>query len=48
MADAINEVLTDKDLRESLIKAGRQQAAKYSWQRTAEQTLAVYQQVLKS
>ena len=48
MADAINEVLTDKDLRESLIRAGRQQAAKYSWQRTAEQTLAVYNKVLRS
>jgi len=47
MADAINEVLTDKDLRNALIKKGAAQVKKYSWQRTAEQTLAVYQQILQ-
>ena len=47
MADAINEVLTDQQLRQRLVEAGRIQAAKYSWQRTAEQTLAVYNRVLK-
>jgi len=46
MSDAINEVLTDKALRQKLITAGKQQAAKYSWQRMAEQTLAVYNKVL--
>lgn len=48
MADAINEVLTDKDLRQELIKNGKTQAAKYSWQRTAEQTLEVYKKALAS
>jgi glycosyltransferase involved in cell wall biosynthesis len=47
MADAINEVLSDKQLREQLINAGHTQAAKYSWQRMAQQTLAVYNQALK-
>ncbi len=46
MADAINEVLTDKKLRLELIKKGGHQAAQYSWQRMAEQTLAVYDQAL--
>jgi glycosyltransferase involved in cell wall biosynthesis len=46
MADAINEVLTDKNLRHKLVDKGKAQAASYSWQRTAEQTLAVYNQVL--
>lgn len=46
MADAINEVLTDKELWQRLIDAGAAQAAQYSWQRTAEQTLAVYDRVL--
>jgi glycosyltransferase involved in cell wall biosynthesis len=46
MAGAINEVLTDKDLRAELIKKGVEQAKKYSWQRTAEQTLAIYQKLL--
>jgi glycosyltransferase involved in cell wall biosynthesis len=42
MVGAINEVLTDKVLRSELAGKGRAQAAKYSWQRLAEQTLAVY------
>ncbi len=46
MADAINEVLTDKNLREDLIKRGQEQVKKYSWRRMAEQTLAVYQKAL--
>jgi glycosyltransferase involved in cell wall biosynthesis len=47
MAGAINEVLTNKDLRNELIKQGSQQVKKYSWQRMAEQTLAVYEKVLR-
>lgn len=47
MTDAINEVLTDKQLRERLITAGRTQAASYSWSRMAQQTLDLYNQVLK-
>ncbi len=46
MADAINEVLTDKTLRQKLIKDGAAQAQKYSWRRMAEQTLEVYDQAL--
>ncbi len=46
MAVAIDEVLSDKSLRESLIEKGRAQAAEYSWQRMAEQTLAVYEKAL--
>jgi len=46
ITDAINEVLTDKDLRTTLIEKGKKQSAKYSWQRMAEQTLEVYRTVL--
>lgn len=46
MADAVNEVLTDKVLRAELVKKGRLRAAKYSWQEMAKETLAVYRQVL--
>jgi len=42
MARAINEVLTDEDLRNNLIKEGYKQIAKYSWLRTAKQTYSVY------
>ena len=42
MANAINEVLADTALRSELVGKGQSQAAKYSWRRLAEQTLAVY------
>ncbi len=42
MSDAINEVLTDHDLRLKLISAGQHQVSQYSWRRMAEQTLAIY------
>jgi glycosyltransferase involved in cell wall biosynthesis len=46
MAGKISEVLDNPELRASLISAGKVQAGKYSWQRMAEQTLAVYKKVL--
>jgi glycosyltransferase involved in cell wall biosynthesis len=46
MSDAINEVLTDKALRQRLIEAGRVRAAEFSWTRMAEQTLEIYRRVL--
>lgn len=46
MAAAINDVLVDEGLRSKLIAAGKKQVAKYSWKRTAEETLDVYNQVL--
>jgi glycosyltransferase involved in cell wall biosynthesis len=46
MAAKINDLLTDEDLRQKLIIAGQTHVASFSWQRMAEQTLDVYQQVL--
>lgn len=46
ISDAILAVLTKEDLRQRLIAAGKKQVAKYSWERMAEQTLAVYKTVL--
>lgn len=48
MHDAINDVLTDDALRQKLIANGHEQVTHYSWQRLAEQTLAVYERALKS
>jgi glycosyltransferase involved in cell wall biosynthesis len=48
MANAINRVLSDTALRESLITKGYEQVKKFSWERTAQQTLAVYESVLRS
>lgn len=47
MAKAINEVLTDSSLRQTLIARGHQQVTKYSWQRMAEQTLEIYNSIVK-
>ncbi|MGH7238307.1 MAG: glycosyltransferase family 4 protein, partial [Candidatus Saccharimonadales bacterium] len=46
MVTKINEVLDNDGLRQVLIQAGLEQAKKYSWERMAEQTLAVYKQAL--
>jgi glycosyltransferase involved in cell wall biosynthesis len=48
MAAAIGHVLADADLRAEMIKRGHAQVKKYSWKRTAKQTLAVYDKVLKN
>lgn len=46
MAQKIGDILATPELRHKLIVAGAEQAAKYSWKRMAEQTLAVYEQAL--
>ncbi len=47
MVRAIREVITDDGLRSELIHRGKAQVEKYSWQRTAERTLEVYERVLE-
>jgi len=47
MARAINDVLTNDALRESLRIKGYEQFKKYSWKRMAEQTHAIYMNALK-
>ena len=42
MARAIDEVLSDEGLRNSLIAEGYKQIAKYSWERMAKQTYSIY------
>lgn len=46
MATKIAEVLGDDKLRSQLVAKGAKQAAKYSWKRMAEQTLAVFKKAL--
>jgi glycosyltransferase involved in cell wall biosynthesis len=45
IARGITEVLLNAELREELISRGRKQAARFSWQRTAEEVLDVYRQI---
>ena len=42
IARGITEVLTNRDLRETLIIRGRRQAASFSWDRTAREVLEIY------
>jgi glycosyltransferase involved in cell wall biosynthesis len=42
IADSVRRVLKDKGLREMLVARGREQAQRFSWDRCAEMTLAVY------
>jgi glycosyltransferase involved in cell wall biosynthesis len=48
MAQAIISVLSDETLRLELREKGLAQAQRFSWQKTAQQTLAAYQEVLLS
>jgi glycosyltransferase involved in cell wall biosynthesis len=45
LVQAIQEILHDPDLRKRLSERGRQQAANFTWNRTALETLKVYQYV---
>src|ERR1019366_4912025 len=45
IARGITEVLLNDDLRQELIVKGRRQAAKFSWGKTAEEVLRVYEEI---
>ena len=47
MTKSIDTVLSDMNIKNGLIKAGREQVKKYSWKKMAEETLAVYEKALK-
>lgn len=47
IARAIDEILSNDDLKQSLIRRGQQQVKKYSWQKMAKETLHLYEKVLK-
>jgi glycosyltransferase involved in cell wall biosynthesis len=46
IARALRRVLMDESLRTRMRKRGLAQAARFNWQRVAQETLAVYRQVL--
>jgi glycosyltransferase involved in cell wall biosynthesis len=48
IARSIDEVLTNTELRNELIKRGRERARQFSWQKMAEQTLDVYEKALRT
>jgi glycosyltransferase involved in cell wall biosynthesis len=48
IAEAIARLLADRGLREQLAMAGREQAARFTWERAAAGTLASYERALAS
>jgi glycosyltransferase involved in cell wall biosynthesis len=46
MAGAMLALLNQEPLRQTQINAGLAQVTKYSWRKTAQQTLAIYEQVM--
>ncbi len=48
MVRVMRELLVDRELRARMERLGLQRAAQFSWQRTAEKTLAVYQAVARA
>jgi glycosyltransferase involved in cell wall biosynthesis len=46
MAETIRVVWTDSDMRAEMRQLGLEQAARFSWKRAAEETLAIYERLL--
>ncbi len=46
IADGLTRLITDSTLREQLIARGYQQAARFTWERSARELRAVYHQIL--
>jgi glycosyltransferase involved in cell wall biosynthesis len=46
LAQALQRVLNDAALRQQMKALGQQQAARFSWSRTAQETLAVYERII--
>jgi glycosyltransferase involved in cell wall biosynthesis len=47
MSEVMSRLLNDSQLRKQLVTAGKKRVEKYSWERMAKQTLAVYNDALK-
>ncbi len=47
MAHVIARCLRDEDLRDAMRVAGREQVARFSWERTAQETAQLYQEVME-
>ncbi len=46
MRDAVDKIMNDQKLRQSLIKKGLQNVKKFSWQKCADETIGVYQKLV--
>jgi len=48
MADAVEKVLTDEPMRQELIAKGRENLKRFSWQKTAKETLRILEEAAKT
>ena len=48
IADKIEQVVSDKDLQKELIAKGREQVKKFSWDKSAEKTLEILEEVVNN
>lgn len=48
LSDAIVRTWADPTFRQTLSQRGKQQAARFTWRRTAEQTLSIYEEVMRT
>lgn len=48
MAEAISRVITDESLRAKLIEKGYERVKQFSWEKTARETLEVFEEVYNS
>ena len=46
IASKIKKIVTDEKTRADLVKKGKEQVKKYSWQKMAAQTLSVYKEIV--
>ncbi|MEK9178181.1 MAG: glycosyltransferase family 1 protein [Patescibacteria group bacterium] len=46
IAEGVKEIMSNETLRKNLSEKGKKQALKFSWRKTAEETLKVYRKVL--
>ncbi len=47
LVQAMRQVLTDKQLRDRMVRRGLEQSKRFSWEKTAELTLQVYNKVVR-
>jgi glycosyltransferase involved in cell wall biosynthesis len=48
ISDKMEKLLIDEELRKNLIKKGHEQIKKFSWEKTAKETLAVLEAVAQN
>lgn len=47
LASAMAEILLDRELREDLVRRGRERVGEFSWDKVAEETFALYEECLR-